>query len=310
MARGNRIVAGFINQPYDTLTSEQQEFRDDIAEAKTDSMFQDSRRKSLLSSVITICELIYHTTVRDVRKSHGNAFVALFTNIMTAIVFVLAFYLMFSVFGLRGVKVRGDFLLYMMSGIFLFLTHIKALGAVAGADNASSPMMQHGPMNTVISITSAALGALYIQVLSAVVILFFYHTLLNRIEIDDPIGTMGMMLLAWFTGVAVGLLLLAMKPWFPTATTLIQTIYTRANMIASGKLFVANMLPGSMLVLFDWNPLFHVIDQCRGFVFENYFPRNSSYEYALYVGITLLFIGLLAEFYTRQHASNSWNARR
>ncbi|MEM8774313.1 MAG: ABC transporter permease [Pseudomonadota bacterium] len=273
-------------------------------------MFQDARRKSILTSVITISELIYHTTVRDVRKAHGNAFVALANSIMTTVVFVLAFYLMFSVFGLRGVKVRGDFLLYMMSGVFLFLTHIKALGAVAGADGPSSPMMQHAPMNTVISITSAAIGSLYIQVLSAVVILFLYHTLINPIEIDDPIGTMGMMLLAWFTGVSVGLLFLSMKPWFPTAVGLLQTVYTRANMIASGKLFVANMLPSSMLVLFDWNPLFHAIDQCRGFVFANYFPRNSSYEYALYVGCTLLVIGLLAEFYTRQHVSSSWNAKR
>jgi ABC-type polysaccharide/polyol phosphate export permease len=50
-------------------------------------------------------------------------------------------------------------------------------------------------------------------------------------------------------------------------------------MIASGKMFVANTLPPAMLAMFDWNPLFHIIDQCRGFVFNNYFPRNSNWEY-------------------------------
>ncbi len=35
-------------------------------------------------------------------------------------------------------------------------------------------------------------------------------------------------------------------------------------MIASGKMFVANMLPTSMLLMLDWNPLFHCIDQARG----------------------------------------------
>ena len=49
-------------------------------------------------------------------------------------------------------------------------------------------------------------------------------------------------------------------------------------------------------MMFAWNPLFHIIDQCRGFVFRNYFPRNSSWEYALWVGIVLLMIGLMAEF--------------
>jgi ABC-type polysaccharide/polyol phosphate export permease len=81
-------------------------------------------------------------------------------------------------------------------------------------------------------------------------------------------------------------------------------------MIASGKMFLANSLPGYMLAMFDWNPLFHSIDQARGFAFINYNPRYSSWEYPLWVGLVLLMIGLMGEFYTRRHASISWNARR
>jgi ABC-type polysaccharide/polyol phosphate export permease len=66
---------------------------------------------------------------------------------------------------------RGDFLLYVMSGVFLFMTHVKAVGAVAGAEGPTSPMMKHAPMNTIVSIAAAALSALYIQVLSAGVVL-------------------------------------------------------------------------------------------------------------------------------------------
>jgi ABC-type polysaccharide/polyol phosphate export permease len=63
-------------------------------------------------------------------------------------------------------------------------------------------------------------------------------------------------------------------------------------------------------VLFDWNPLFHTIDQARGFAFINYNPHFSNWQYPLYVGITLLMIGLMGEFYTRQYASASWSAKR
>ena len=63
-------------------------------------------------------------------------------------------------------------------------------------------------------------------------------------------------------------------------------------MIASGKMFVANSLPSFMLAMFDWNPLFHSIDQARGFAFINYNPRYSSWEYPLWVGLVLLMIGL------------------
>lgn len=274
-------------------------------------MFQHiQKRKSSFTLFMSILELIYHSIVRSIRKTHNNAFLAIGVNILQAVMFVGAFYVMFSLLGLRGAALRGDFLIYIMSGIFLYMTHTKTLGAVVGSDGPASPMMQHAPMNTIISISSAALGALYIQVLSMAMILFAYHVAWTPLEIEQPIAAFGMLLLAWFTGAALGLVLLAIKPWFPTVVSIFTTVYQRANMIASGKMFVANTLPGFMLSMFDWNPLFHTIDQARGFAFINYNPRYSDPMYAFWVGLTLVMIGLMGEFYTRRHASISWGARR
>ena len=273
-------------------------------------MFQQTRPRSPLQSAFIIGELIYHATVRKVRSTHNNAFLALLVNMVQAVVLVATFYVMFSILGLRGAKLRGDFLLYVMSGIFLYITHVKTVGAVAGSETSVSPMMQHAPMNTIISIASGALSTLYIQALSLFTILFIYHVVFTPFKIDQPVLAFAMFLLAWITGCAVGLVILAIKPWFPTFMSVFTMVYQRANMIASGKMFVANALPPMMLKMFDWNPLFHAIDQCRGFVFENYFPRNSSIEYPVIIGIVLIMLGLMGEFYTRQHVSSSWGARR
>ncbi len=274
-------------------------------------MFQQSSfRQTSLGAAVTIAELIYHSIVRNIRKTHGNAIIAILMNMLQAVVFVVAFYVMFTVLGLRSAALRGDFLLYIMSGIFLFLTHTKTLGSVVGSEGPASPMMKHAPLNTIIAIAAAALGTLYIQVLSLAVILFIYHAVFNPVVIDQPIPAFGMLLVAWFTGLAIGVVLLALKPWFPTFVSIFTTVYQRVNMIASGKMFVANTLPAFMLSLFDWNPLFHAIDQSRGFVFLNYTPRYTSYEYAITAGLVLLMIGLMGEFYTRRHASASWSARR
>lgn len=274
-------------------------------------MFQaPTHRQGRFGAALTILELIYHSVVRSIRKTHNNAFMAIGVNLLQAVIFVLAFYVMFSVLGLRGAAVRGDFLLYIMSGIFLFLTHTKAVSAVVGADGPASPMMQHAPLNTIISISAAALGSFYIQFLSMLIILFVYHVAFNPITIEQPFGAFAMFVLAWFGGVTLGIVLLALKPWFPQFVSIFTMIYQRANMIASGKMFVANALPGYMLAMFDWNPLFHCIDQARGFVFLNYNPRYTDWEYALWVAMVLLMIGLMGEFYTRQHASVSWGARR
>ncbi|MEM7520134.1 MAG: ABC transporter permease [Pseudomonadota bacterium] len=274
-------------------------------------MFQSSRKpKGGFSSAVYIAERVYHSIVRSVRKQHSNAFVAIAMNIAQTVLFVAAFYVMFSLLGLRSAALRGDFLIYLMTGIFLYLTHIKAMGAVLGAEGPASPMMQHAPMNTIISILSAALGSLYIQLLSLFLILFAYHVAWTPFVVDQPMAALGMLVLAWFSGCALGLVLLAVKPWFPSVVSLVSMIYQRANMIASGKMFVANTLPGYMLAMFDWNPLFHVIDQSRGFAFINYNPRYSSWEYTWWVAVVCIVIGLMGEFYTRRHASLSWEARR
>ncbi|WP_372886463.1 ABC transporter permease, partial [Shimia sp.] len=110
--------------------------------------------------------------------------------------------------------------------------------------------------------------------------------------------------------IGIGMVLLALKPWFPGFVGILTTVYQRANMIASGKMFVANTLPTFMLNMFDWNPLFHSIDQSRGFAFINYAPRNTSIEYPLLFGVVFLMLGLMGEFYTRRRASLSWSARQ
>ena len=273
-------------------------------------MFQQNTQPSAFTGFLSMCEVVFHSIVRSVRSKHNNAFMALGLNLMQTLLMVAAFYVMFSLLGMKSSAVRGDFLLYVMSGIFLFISHTKAVGAVAGAEGPSSPMMQHAPMNTMVAILSAALGSLYIQVLSMFLILFVYHVAITPVHIEEPIPAFGMVLLSWISGVGVGLILLVLKPWAPNLVSIVTIVYQRANMIASGKMFLANMLPSTMLAMFDWNPLFHCIDQARGYVFINYNPHHSNWEYAAWVLLVLIMIGLMGEFYTRRHSSLSWSSRR
>jgi len=273
-------------------------------------MFKYSRSTTALSNGLITLELIYHYAVRSVRATHNNAIFAIFFALMQTVTLVLVFYFMFSVLGLRGSAVRGDFLLYIMSGIFLYMTHIKVVGAVVGSDGPGSPMMQHARMNTAISILGAVVSTMYVQILSSGVILFVYHTAFQPITIYKPLAALGMLFLAGFCGFGVGMIFLAIKPWSPVFVSIAQPLYTRANMIASGKMFLANNIPAHLVAMFSWNPLFHCIDQARGFIFINYTPHRTNWEYALWVGMALVALGFIGEFYTRKHASASWSARR
>ena len=271
-------------------------------------MFVREVRRSKVGSALQMLELIFHAAVRQVRKNHGNAVVGLLLNIMQTVILVAVFFFMFDILGLKRNAIRGDFLLYIMSGIFMFMTHTKAIAAVGGAEGPTSAMMKHAPMNTVVSISSAALAALYTQLLSAGAVLYVYHAAFQPIHIDDWVGLMAMFLLSWGSGCGIGMIFKSAKPWSPTAVGIVSTLYQRANMIASGKMFVANTMPTSRLKMFDWNPLFHTIDQGRGFTFLNYHPHYSNIAYPVKCMLVCIMIGLMMEFYTRKHVSVSWGA--
>ncbi|UWQ91487.1 ABC transporter permease [Aliisedimentitalea scapharcae] len=273
-------------------------------------MFQQRRHQSNIGGLLVMAEVTFHSIVRNIRSRHNNALVALGMSLMQVVTFVVVFYLMFALMGMRSSAVRGDIILYIMTGIMLFMLQTKTISAVAGAGSLNSPMMMHSPMNSIISIVSAAMSTLYLQVLTMGIILLGYHIIFTPVHIEDPVSTFGMVLMSWFSGVSIGLLLLGFQPWFPSITGILRTVYQRANMIASGKMFLANTLPSSMLVMFDWNPLFHIIDQSRGFAFINYNPHFTTWQYAFWLSVVFIVIGLMGEFFTRRRVSLSWSARR
>ncbi|MES0825577.1 ABC transporter permease [Ruegeria sp. SCP11] len=273
-------------------------------------MYYFKRNRTLLGGAFTTVELVFHAVVRSVRSQHHNAVLAIIVNIIQVLALVAVFYIIMSFLGPRVAKIRGEFILFLLSGVFLFITHIKSVGAIAGVSTGNNPMMLHSPMNMMVVLLATAFGMLYTQTMSIIIILFLYSVTVSPIEIQDPGGAFAMFVLAWFTGCAIGVVFMALSPWFPGTVTILKNVFRRVNMFFSGKMFVANALGGAMLAMFAWNPLFHIIDQCRGFIFRNYFPRNTSWEYAVWVGLALLMIGLLGIFFSRQHVSQSWNARR
>ncbi|MDB4019882.1 ABC transporter permease [Planktomarina temperata] len=275
-------------------------------------MFAKPRHtRSGISGSLAFLEQVYFGTVRGMRKSSGrNAVLGLIGSMMQTVVFIMAFYFMFQLMGVRSSPIKGDYMLYIISGIAMFMTHNSAVQAVAGAEGPTSGMMQHAPMNTMIAVCSAALQSLYQQTITIGTILLIYHLAINPVDIFNPIGLAGVCLLSWFTGVAIGMVFLALTPWHPPLVKILLMVYRRVNMLASGKMFVANTLPSFMLVMFDWNPLFHCVDQARGMMFINYSPMHSNLSYPLKVALVAVVLGLMGEFFTRKRASMSWGATR
>ena len=261
----------------------------------------------MLQAAGSTLALIYHQTVYNLRNEHRNAIVGLLMTIVQSLVFMAAFVVIFLVMGVRSSPLRGDFMIYLMSGIFLFMTHVRAVNSIASSGGVGG-LTKHEPLNQAIMIAAAALAVLYRQTISAATILWFHHVLLSPVEIEKPVGAAAMFLMAWLSGCSVGLVFMSIKPWLPKFSNVASMLYQRINMFASGKMFVANVLPNFMLPWFWWNPLFHTIDQERGFVFINYTPMKTSLTYPIWFTLAALMIGLLINFTTRKYQSASWSA--
>lgn len=273
-------------------------------------MFRIERKRSNWAIAWGMMELIFHAAVRNVRKTHGNAVIGLLMAIVQSSIMVGVMVFMMEVLGMRGMAVRGDFVLYMMTGVFSFMAYTQTLGAVAASDGPTSAMMKHSPMNPLVAVSAAALSTLYLQTLSACTILFLYHTLWTPITIHQPQYVAGMFIVSWLAGIGTGMIFKAATPWQPELVGTLTKIYSRLNMLFSGKMLLANATPGHILALYSWNPLFHTIDQTRGFTFENYHPHYSSVTYPIYVALALFMLGIIGEHYSNRHISLSWGARR
>lgn len=267
------------------------------------------RNKSILAAATSFAELLFHSIVRDVRKMSGNASLGLLMTLSQNVMMLGIFYALYEIMDLRGLAIRGDFVVFLLTGIFLFLTHNKAIQSVMKAAGPTDVMMQHAPMNTLLSIMATALSGLYLNVLAITIILFIVHVLRGGLEFYNPAGLLFPFFMAWASGVAIGLLFLVMRPFAPKLVPMLAMMYRRANMITSGKMLPANYMTVGMVSWFDWNPLFHAIDQSRGAAFVNYFPRNSNMEYPVYFTLTAIGIGLMVEFWLRKNMSQSWGKR-
>lgn len=256
------------------------------------------RATTFWESSLSLIELIYISIVRSFRTATGGSFLGLAGLLMQPLILFAVFYVMFEVFG-RSPVIRGDFLLFMMTGIFLYRAHIQAVTKLKGASHAISGMMFYAKTSTLLSILASAINQLYIVVLSIIAIMGTSYLIRGELEVYNPSGMLLPFFLAWASGLAVGLMFMAFSPLAPKFIPMLYQIYRRAQMITSGKMFVANMIPASILPFFTWNPLFHAIDQARGQAFINYVPKKTSMEYPLYFTLAALALGFVVEFALR-----------
>ena len=254
------------------------------------------RNVTMWEATQSFLDLIYITTVRQYRSTTGGAIMSFFTALVQPLTIFVMFAVIYAVFG-RTALIRGDFLLFMMTGIFAYLMHIRAVKSVGAGEMGG--MIFYARASKLLSILSGAISELYSNILAMAVIFSIAYLWRGYLEIYDFSRFIGPMFMAWASGLAVGLFFVSITPFAPSLSPMLFLIYKRIQMFTSGKAFVANLLPHSLLPFFTWNPLFHAIDQARGAAFINYVPRYTNMTYPTYFTIAVFVLALIVLYAVR-----------
>jgi len=267
-------------------------------------MATETHSKSMILGLFEFADLVFHSVVREVRTQSGNATFGVFKEVTTIGVFLGLFYMIAMFLG-RGAAIRGSLIVFLLTGIVLFLTHIKAISSVRSAQSATSAIMMHAPMTVILSILAKSFAGLYLQVIAVTLIVLLFWIYGVDLTINDPKALVLPVFLAWASGIATGMIFMTVAPLIPSIVKTISPIYQRAQMFTSGKMLPAAYMPSVMLPWFSWNPLFHCIDQARVAAFVNYNSDVTSNSYTIWFTLIALLIGLMGEFWARKNLSKS-----
>lgn len=255
-------------------------------------------RQGFLTETYAFLALVFSLVVRDLRTEHRNAALGILISIAQPLIMGLVFYAFMQLMGGRGSQIRGDALTFVITGFIIFFTHIRTVSAVAMS--LRQDMLNHQRLTPFLMISVKALGQLYKNVFALLIMLAANYLLRDVYEMQDPLLFISVIFWCWLGGVAVGTIFLAINRYLSWGS-LLNTMYIRIMFFTSGKFFVASKLPSTIRPYFDWNPLFHLLDQGRGAVFLNYNAGTTSMDYAIKVVLLLLVVGFLTESYVRRH---------
>ena len=254
----------------------------------------------VLHNLSTVFYKTFHYAVAQVRKKAGSTslgFVKLILTTMAMFVFMMGLMMLIRMGGSFGVSIRGEFLLYVLSGVAMFMTHNKIFGAVAD-------LYKPDAMLPVLSISRGIMimGAILENLYMTFVVNFLFYIVIciiyGEIIMDNPFGFAYCYFVLVLWSVSLGLIFQAITPLAPSVFRILANFYKRIGIVTSGKMVPGNLLGamGKFGGIFLWNPLFHIIDQGRGFIFDQYNPFISTLEYPIKASIIAFTFAIIFNF--------------
>ena len=245
------------------------------------------RRVSVWREGLRFCLLAHALAVQNIARQATGGF-GLLSAFAMPVAMCAGFLIAYEFIGLFRPAVRGDIVIFLLTGIFLF--QMTARSRSAADLNGGGALMWHQPVQPALVVWSSAIGTLYVVLTAMAIILTGAWLWRAAPPVADPAGLAAPLLLAWLFGIGSGMAISGIAR-YAGGGQIMGVMWTRAMFLTGGVFFLASTVPGWMRPWFDWNPLFHIIDQMRAAAFVNYAGGDTSLSYAAKVVAGLLLVG-------------------
>ncbi len=191
--------------------------------------------------------------------------------------------------------------MFLISGIVPYFMFRSIITQLMNGIGANLPLFAYKPVKPIHVFIARSLLEFCIYFAIFVIVLFLYAWFFNSSSIpNNLIEVMFSIFLLLCSGFSLGLCFAIIWHFFEPLRTLLN-YFSIVFYWSSGVIFPTWLMPRTLLDIFYYNPLLHIMELLRYNFFDHYPLQDEySYIYPLCCIAVVLFIGLFVYYYNRQ----------
>ncbi len=253
---------------------------------------------SIICSFNTQCRVIFALIMREVHTLYGKAKLGYLWAIIKTAITIAIMWLLRVVAGMP--KPHGmSILTFLVIGYVLWDIMTGSINKCMKAIEANKTLLTFPQVSTIDVMIARCVVVLCTEVISGTTLLFIGFCLGYEFHISNVGGLIYIIILAFFIGLGIGLILSSLNSYFPTMERIVPIMF-QFLMFASGVMFSVTMFTGRIGTWILWNPFLQIIEFTRTCTSYGYPADFVSHSYLIQITLYSLVLGLLLERFTRK----------
>ena len=258
----------------------------------------DSSARITRTSLQIMKDTVFALMMRELKTRFGAKKLGYFWAIAEPAAQASIMAIMFSLIGrssLSGVPVA----LFMISGIMPFKFFSKLLPQLAGSVQSNKALFTYRQVSIMDPLVTRLIIEVVTYIVTFCIILGVMAWIGFNIEMQNFLSFLMVNVLLIALGLGIGISLCVASAYWEDTVKVVSMIMMPMFMI-SGIFFTATMIPQKYLYLFDWNPIFHVVELLREAMFVSYTSPVGDWQFVAFCALVSNAAGLMLYQVSRQ----------